>query len=66
MIFGVYHLVSYVSRFMSLQSGDIITTGTPPGVGLGKSPPRFSIPATPYASASTALASRHNGWSAAP
>jgi 2,4-didehydro-3-deoxy-L-rhamnonate hydrolase len=35
MIFGVAHIVSYVSRFMSLQPGDIITTGTPPGVGMG-------------------------------
>ena len=38
MIFGVRHLVSFVSRFMSLQSGDIIATGTPPGVGLGQKP----------------------------
>ncbi len=35
MIFGVAHLVSYISQFMSLQPGDIISTGTPPGVGLG-------------------------------
>jgi 2-keto-4-pentenoate hydratase/2-oxohepta-3-ene-1,7-dioic acid hydratase in catechol pathway len=41
MIFGVPHLVSYLSRFMSLQSGDIITTGTPPGVGHGKKPPVY-------------------------
>ena len=41
MVFGVYHLVSYVSRFMSLQAGDVITTGTPPGVGLGMKPPTF-------------------------
>ena len=41
MIFGVDFLVSYVSRFMSLQSGDVITTGTPPGVGLGMKPPTF-------------------------
>ncbi len=41
MIFGVAHLVSYLSRFMSLQSGDIISTGTPPGVGLGKKPPVY-------------------------
>ena len=41
MIFGVAHLVSYVSRYMSLQSGDIITTGTPPGVGLGQKPPTY-------------------------
>ena len=38
MIFGVAHLVSYVSQFMSLQPGDIITTGTPPGVGMGAKP----------------------------
>jgi len=41
MVFGVKFLVSYLSRFMSLQSGDIISTGTPPGVGLGKKPPIF-------------------------
>jgi 2,4-diketo-3-deoxy-L-fuconate hydrolase len=41
MIFGVAHLVSYVSRFMTLLPGDIIATGTPPGVGLGKKPPVF-------------------------
>jgi 2-keto-4-pentenoate hydratase/2-oxohepta-3-ene-1,7-dioic acid hydratase in catechol pathway len=34
-------LVSYVSRFMVLEPGDVISTGTPPGVGLGKTPPRF-------------------------
>ncbi|MGR3486014.1 MAG: fumarylacetoacetate hydrolase family protein [Paracoccaceae bacterium] len=38
MIFGVAHLVSYVSRFMSLQPGDVISTGTPPGVGMGQTP----------------------------
>jgi 2,4-diketo-3-deoxy-L-fuconate hydrolase len=41
MIFGVPHLVSYVSRFMSLEPGDIISTGTPPGVGIGQKPPVF-------------------------
>jgi 2-keto-4-pentenoate hydratase/2-oxohepta-3-ene-1,7-dioic acid hydratase in catechol pathway len=41
MVFGVAHLVSYISRFMSLQPGDVIATGTPPGVGLGKKPPVF-------------------------
>ena len=41
MVFGVDHLVSYVSRFMSLQPGDIISTGTPPGVGMGQKPPRY-------------------------
>jgi 2-keto-4-pentenoate hydratase/2-oxohepta-3-ene-1,7-dioic acid hydratase in catechol pathway len=44
MIFGVAHLVSYVSRFITLLPGDIITTGTPPGVGMGKKPPRFLRP----------------------
>jgi len=44
MIFGVAHLVSYISRFMSLQPGDIITTGTPSGVGLGRKPPRYLRP----------------------
>ena len=38
MIFGVAHLVSYISRFMTLLPGDLITTGTPPGVGMGKKP----------------------------
>ncbi len=41
MIFGVKHLVSYISKFMMLEPGDVITTGTPPGVGSGKKPPRF-------------------------
>jgi 2-keto-4-pentenoate hydratase/2-oxohepta-3-ene-1,7-dioic acid hydratase in catechol pathway len=41
LIFGVAHLVAYISRFMSLQSGDVISTGTPPGVGLGQKPPRY-------------------------
>ena len=38
MIFGVQHLVHYVSQFMSLQPGDVISTGTPPGVGMGQKP----------------------------
>ena len=41
MIFNVYYLVSYLSKFMSLQAGDIITTGTPPGVGMGMKPQQF-------------------------
>ena len=44
MVFGVAHLISYVSRFMSLQSGDVISTGTPPGVGFGLKPPVFLRP----------------------
>ncbi len=41
MIFRVPHLISYVSRFMSLQPGDVIATGTPPGVGMGQKPPVY-------------------------
>ena len=41
MIFGCAQLVSYVSQFMTLLPGDIITTGTPPGVGMGRKPPRY-------------------------
>jgi 2-keto-4-pentenoate hydratase/2-oxohepta-3-ene-1,7-dioic acid hydratase in catechol pathway len=41
MIFNVYHIVSYLSKFMSLQPGDLITTGTPPGVGMGMKPQVF-------------------------
>jgi 2,4-didehydro-3-deoxy-L-rhamnonate hydrolase len=41
MIFGVAKLVSYLSQFMTLMPGDIITTGTPPGVGLGFKPPKY-------------------------
>jgi 2-keto-4-pentenoate hydratase/2-oxohepta-3-ene-1,7-dioic acid hydratase in catechol pathway len=44
MVFGVDALVSYVSRFMSLQPGDIVSTGTPPGVGLGLEPPVWLQP----------------------
>lgn len=44
MIFGVAKLVSYISQFMTLQPGDIIATGTPPGVGLGHKPPIFLAP----------------------
>jgi 2,4-didehydro-3-deoxy-L-rhamnonate hydrolase len=41
MVFGVKTLISYISQFMILEPGDVITTGTPPGVGQGKKPPRF-------------------------
>ena len=41
MVFDVRFLVSYLSRFMSLQPGDVISTGTPPGVGLGQKPPVY-------------------------
>ncbi|MEO0637177.1 MAG: fumarylacetoacetate hydrolase family protein [Pseudomonadota bacterium] len=41
MVYGVAHVISYLSQFMSLQPGDVITTGTPPGVGMGMKPPRY-------------------------
>ena len=41
MVYGVAHLVSYLSQFMSLLPGDIISTGTPPGVGMGMKPPKY-------------------------
>ena len=44
MVYGVSFLVSYLSRFMSLHPGDIISTGTPPGVGMGQKPPLFLKP----------------------
>jgi 2-keto-4-pentenoate hydratase/2-oxohepta-3-ene-1,7-dioic acid hydratase in catechol pathway len=44
MVFGVHHIVAYLSQFFTLMPGDIITTGTPPGVGMGMKPPRFLKP----------------------
>ncbi len=44
MVYSVRHLVSYVSQFMSLQPGDVISTGTPPGVGMGMKPPTYLKP----------------------
>ena len=44
MVYGVAHLVSYLSQFMTLHPGDVIFTGTPPGVGMGMKPPRFLKP----------------------
>ncbi|KPP83681.1 MAG: 2,4-diketo-3-deoxy-L-fuconate hydrolase [Rhodobacteraceae bacterium HLUCCA08] len=41
MVYGVAHLVHYISQFMSLQPGDVISTGTPPGVGMGQKPQVF-------------------------
>lgn len=41
MVYGVQFLISYLSRFMSLQPGDVISTGTPPGVGMGQKPPVY-------------------------
>ena len=44
MIFNVKHIVSYLSQFMTLNPGDIITTGTPPGVGMARNPQVFLNP----------------------
>jgi 2-keto-4-pentenoate hydratase/2-oxohepta-3-ene-1,7-dioic acid hydratase in catechol pathway len=44
MVFGVHFIVAYLSQFFTLMPGDIITTGTPPGVGMGMKPPRFLKP----------------------
>lgn len=44
MIFDVFTLVHYLSQFMTLESGDLISTGTPPGVGLGMKPPQYLMP----------------------
>ncbi|MFG6429016.1 ureidoglycolate lyase [Roseateles sp. LYH14W] len=44
MVFNVAQIVSYLSKFMSLQPGDVISTGTPPGVGLGQKPPLYLKP----------------------
>ena len=44
MVFGVATLVSYISRFMTLYPVDLISTGTPPGVGLGQKPPLYLKP----------------------
>ncbi len=44
MVFGVAHIVAYLSEFFTLMPGDIITTGTPPGVGMGMKPPKYLKP----------------------
>lgn len=44
MIFNVHYLVHYLSQFMTLEAGDVISTGTPPGVGLGQKPPKYLKP----------------------
>lgn len=41
MIFSCYYLVHYLSQFMTLEAGDLISTGTPPGVGLGMKPSQY-------------------------
>jgi 2-keto-4-pentenoate hydratase/2-oxohepta-3-ene-1,7-dioic acid hydratase in catechol pathway len=46
MIFGIAHLLHYMSQFMVLEPGDVVPTGTPPGVAQGMKPPKFLKPAT--------------------
>ncbi len=43
MVYGVAHIISYLSQFFTLHPGDIISTGTPPGVGMGMKPPRYLV-----------------------
>jgi 2-keto-4-pentenoate hydratase/2-oxohepta-3-ene-1,7-dioic acid hydratase in catechol pathway len=59
MIFGCANLVSYISRFMTLLPGDIITTGTPPGVGLGMKPPNYLKPGDVVTLGITGLGEQH-------
>ncbi len=59
MVYGVAHLVSYISQFMSLQPGDIISTGTPPGVGMGRKPPRYLRPGDRLALGIEGLGEQH-------
>ncbi|HVZ33262.1 MAG TPA: fumarylacetoacetate hydrolase family protein, partial [Polyangiaceae bacterium] len=44
MIFGIAHLLHYITQFMVLEAGDVVTTGTPPGVALGMKPPVWLKP----------------------
>jgi 2-keto-4-pentenoate hydratase/2-oxohepta-3-ene-1,7-dioic acid hydratase in catechol pathway len=59
MIFGAAQLVAYCSRFMALEPGDVITTGTPPGVGMAKKPPRFLRPGDTLHLGITGLGEQH-------
>jgi 2-keto-4-pentenoate hydratase/2-oxohepta-3-ene-1,7-dioic acid hydratase in catechol pathway len=59
MIFGVAKIVSYVSHFMTLLPGDIIATGTPPGVGMGMQPPQFLKPGDSMALGIAGLGEQH-------
>lgn len=66
MVFGVAELVSYCSRFMSLRPGDLISTGTPPGVGMGMKPPRFLRPGQTMRLGVEGLGEQHQRVIAAP
>lgn len=60
MIFPVTSVVSYISRYMTLEPGDVILTGTPPGVGLGRTPPRYLQPGDRVTLAATGLGRQDN------
>lgn len=66
MIFGVPTLVSYISRFMTLSPGDIICTGTPPGVGLGQKPPVYLRPGQTIRLGIEGLGEQHQTTVASP
>ncbi len=66
MIFGVAYLVAYLSRFMTLLPGDLIATGTPPGVGMGQRPPRYLQPGDIVTLGSPALGQQRQTIRAAP
>jgi 2-keto-4-pentenoate hydratase/2-oxohepta-3-ene-1,7-dioic acid hydratase in catechol pathway len=59
MIFSVAKIVSYLSRFMTLMPGDVIATGTPPGVGMGMKPQRFLVPGDEIALGIDGLGAQH-------
>jgi 2-keto-4-pentenoate hydratase/2-oxohepta-3-ene-1,7-dioic acid hydratase in catechol pathway len=59
MIFGCAHIVAYTSRFLRLEPGDVITTGTPPGVGLGMKPPVYLKPGDRMALGIAGLGEQH-------
>jgi 2,4-didehydro-3-deoxy-L-rhamnonate hydrolase len=66
MLFSVRYLVDYVSRFMSLQAGDLISTGTPAGVGHGSRPPRYLQPGDLVEMGITGLGTQHHKIVQAP
>ena len=59
MIFGVAHLVAYISKFMTLMPGDVITTGTPPGVGMARNPRVFIKPGDEIRATVSGLGEQH-------
>ncbi|MEL6922090.1 MAG: fumarylacetoacetate hydrolase family protein [Pseudomonadota bacterium] len=66
MVYGVAHVISYLSQFMSLQPGDIISTGTPPGVGMGQNPKVYLKPGDVMALSVEGLGAQRQEVIAAP